>query len=1483
MRLFLAFAFLLLSATTQAQAPKSFSQDSIKFLEEMTAFMSNARKKETKEFMEQFEPIWYGGKFTEEQRAGVYSTCNFMLKKKLPAYPEFRSYLFSVVSFLSSNQTQDSFEAWQASVEKLIDSKNKRKLSKYLAFCGHLFEKRNLYESASTVWKASNANYQFGFDKFPVIDFPALNLICYSKGDSSVIYGTHGTYYPLEGKWKGEGGKVTWERAGFADSQVFATLNTYGVTMKSPGFEADSVVFTNSIYFSKPLLGKLVEKVLANVTVKKASYPRFASYNKRLQIPNIVEGIDYDGGFSQQGGKFLGSGTGEEKARLIFNYDGAPKMVAESRSFSIRTDKINAQNAEITLYLDEDSITHPGLRLSLLVKEREVSLVRDESGIGKTPFFNSYHDIDMFVEEVHWKIDNPTLDFRPLLGTAKTSAYFESTEYFQEHIFDRLQGIDPIHPLYQIKMCAKQYDTDFLYADEVAQFMGVSGTQVRPLLMQFSAQGFLSYDMDDNSVTIERKLYHYLNAKSKREDYDVLKFSSNVAGKANASINLLSNELTMRGVKTVLLSDSQNVYILPKGKELTMSENRNFRFTGIINAGRFEFFGKEFDFDYENFKMHMPNIDSMRVRVMTKNVDERGRLVQKRVITSVEHLNGELLIDHPGNKAGLKDKHQYPIFKSFKESYAFYQKYSIQGGAYKRNNFYFQLEPFVFDSLDNFPNASVRFAGTFASAGIFPEFQEEIYVQPDYSLGFVRPTPEDGFPNYGGKGRYYKDINLSHEGLRGDGYLEFLAATAESDDFIFYPDSMNTVAQSFVLEEQVGGDVEYPPTIASDVFIHWRPYRDFMRIRQTKDPFNMYAGQAYLSGELTLRPNGLEGAGLVQIDEGELESNLYKFKFSEFDADTSDFRLQALEESVLAFSTENVNAHVDMAERKADFISNSGGTFIDFPINEYICFMDRFSWYMESDDIELSADETVDLEALEAAGSDVALEGSKFISVHPEQDSLSFYSPKARYDIRKNKITCQEIQYIPVADARIYPDSGVAIIERRANMRPLENSEIVANNVTKYHRIYGASTKIHGAKKYAGRGKYDYKDDNKLVQTIELNKIDVDTAFQTVAYGNITEDLSFTLSPQYEYQGKVELYGNNPYLTFDGTARISHNCEVLSRPWFAFRAEIDPEEIYIPVDTITLDGADGKLASGFMLAQDSVHLYSAFLSARNNYSDNTVLPISGFLTYDAPSSEYRISNLQKLSEQSLPGDYLAINTSTCEMYGEGKLYWGTEYGRVDLRNVGSISYNPDGKVYEMDAMMVLDFFFVEKALDVMAKDLATYEGLKPINFDRPAFDKGLHELMDKETADKAISDLNLYGNFRKFPSELNKPIVLSELKLRWNPETDSYQSVGKIGVSNLFKKEVHKYVDGHIELIKKRSGDILHVYLELDPANYYYFTYARNYMNAFSGSEDFNNAIIETKTDKRKLKNEKGKAPYQFMITQKRKVTDFIKRFDEEE
>ena len=42
--------------------------------------------------------------------------------------------------------------------------------------------------------------------------------------------------------------------------------------------------------------------------------------------------------------------------------------------------------------------------------------------------------------------------------------------------------------------------------------------------------------------------------------------------------------------------------------------------------------------------------------------------------------------------------------------------------------------------------------------------------------------------------------------------------------------------------------------------------------------------------------------------------------------------------------------------------------------------------------------------------ADVELEGSRFVSTHPDQDSLYFYSPIAKYDSRRHKISAEEAE-----------------------------------------------------------------------------------------------------------------------------------------------------------------------------------------------------------------------------------------------------------------------------------------------------------------------------------------------------------------------------------------------------------------------------------------------------------------------------------------
>ena len=69
--------------------------------------------------------------------------------------------------------------------------------------------------------------------------------------------------------------------------------------------------------------------------------------------------------------------------------------------------------------------------------------------------------------------------------------------------------------------------------------------------------------------------------------------------------------------------------------------------------------------------------------------------------------------------------------------------------------------------------------------------------------------------------------------------------------------------------------------------------------------------------------------------------------------------------------------------------------------------------------------------------------GSRFLSTHPEQDSLFFVSRKASYSLKDYIIEAEEVDEILVADAAIYPGDGSVTVETGAIMRSFKVNAIL--------------------------------------------------------------------------------------------------------------------------------------------------------------------------------------------------------------------------------------------------------------------------------------------------------------------------------------------------------------------------------------------------------------------------------------------------------
>ncbi|MEA3317570.1 MAG: hypothetical protein U9R54_06395, partial [Bacteroidota bacterium] len=773
--------------------------------------------------------------------------------------------------------------------------------------------------------------------------------------------------------------------------------------------------------------------------------------------------------------------------------------------------------------------------------------------------------------------------------------------------------------------------------------------------------------------------------------------------------------------------------------------------------------------------------------------------------------------------------------------------------------------------------------GHFYSADIFPPFDDALYLRPDNSLGFNRKTPENGFPLYQGKGSYYNMIDLSNKGLRGNGELSYLTSTAKTEDIVFFPDSTKIHALEYNLKKKQTG-IEYPKVNAKEIDIKWYPYDNVMYAEQTNKPFKMFNDNTFLSGGLSLKPTGLTGYGSMDLTKAILKSNLFKYQANKIDADTSSFNLKTINKTDFTFLSTNIDAHIDFNYQIGNFSANNLVTKAKFPQNLYHAYIDRFSWKIEKNILEIDSKPLVnelskDSVALEYLNfRDDNLPGALFLSIHKSQDSLRFSSSKTIFNVKNMQLNATKVEYIKVADASIFPKDNIINVGEIAKMETLQEAVIIANNTEKYHRVFDAKLNVKSRNKYLGTGDYNYIDENKEIQKIHFSEIKVDTNIRTVASGDIIEPDNFTLSKAYNYQGKVHLNAWRKYLMFKGGVKINHNCANISSYYTYFESEINPDSIYIPLEQNLKSINNTKLYAASYVTKDSSHIYSTFLSPRRDPNDKIVASANGYLYYDKNSSKYLIANENKLHNQDSIGNLLSLHKDYCFLHGEGKLSTGADLGQIKMNPVGTFTHKLDENKIKLDITLPIDFFFSSGALDTLIKDINANTELKTYKITSRSFQKNLHELIGIKNTKKFNNQVNLYNSDTKFIKEIQHTLLIGKLKLNWNTETGSYLSEGPIGISMINNKPINKYVEGNIEILMRRSGDLFRFYFKLPNDNYYFFTYSRGVMQTLSNNADFVTDIQEIRSRKRKLRTHRRETPYRYIIATNRSLQSFLRR-----
>jgi len=175
----------------------------------------------------------------------------------------------------------------------------------------------------------------------------------------------------------------------------------------------------------------------------------------------------------------------------------------------------------------------------------------------------------------------------------------------------------------------------------------------------------------------------------------------------------------------------------------------------------------------------------------------------------------------------------------------------------------------------------------------------------------------------------------------------------------------------------------------------------------------------------------------------------------------------------------------------------------------------------------------------------------------------------------------------------------------------------------------------------------------------------------------------------------------------------------------------------------------------------------------------------------------------------------------------------------------------------MNSFLMVDTSVPAAAFDIMGKQIQ--EVIKNEGADEGLGDQTelLYKIADiiGERAVKEFEQKSLQGyvSLATIP-QLAKPLVFSNVNMKWSPKHKAFYSEGKLGMSNIGRNDVNGAFEGFMEVKKSEDGaPVFHVFIKASPDAWYYFGLEDNRLLVQSSNSDFN-AIISKKTNAGKAK-----------------------------
>tara|TARA_B110000208_G_scaffold185020_1_gene239593 strand:- start:1350 stop:5792 length:4443 start_codon:yes stop_codon:yes gene_type:complete len=1469
MRQLLTITLLLLASLSFGQISE-FRTPEKEFIEDVENFIKAFDKDLSKQYSKELERL-YASKYGAAQQQEIVKFANLMLKKKFKAKSDFVNYFGSIIGYAKTQQFKpEEFANWFETLNGLTKSSNKKRLSTFLKFTNGFFNRYEINSSSSVKWKLVKGDYTFYEKNGAFVKFTNTSLVCYSKNDSSKIYDTQGEFNVLTNQFKGNKGTVNWERVKLPKNETYAVLSSYRINTKSAGFDADSVLMY-SAFLKTPQSGKLREKVITFTTKERAQYPAFTSYNQEVEIKDVFKNIDYRGEFNLVGEYFKGGSSSGSKATIILNKAGGKFMEVSSRDINMNSKKISSVNSNLIIYLkDGETITQSLCNYSYFVEDKKVNISRVSNKSINYPYFSSFHQMAFKVNEISWEEGKDILLFKGLAGSTDNEASFESSNYLDPQSISgfKLGSINLVRELNEYQISFEEGKP--ISSVQFAIYCKALLDDVTPYLFEMANLGLINYDYKAKQITINPKLETYLASNAREGDYDNIFISSNPKNGENASLDMSTMDLTISGIRNFDISKRKFVRIYPKEGKIVVKKDRNMEFSGVINAGRTEYFGSDIAFDYKKFNLSFKNLDSLRLRVYP--IEQNSKQQQVRLISKLYDLDGKIIIDDPINKSGKdKDFAHYPLLSIDNSPRIFYNQPQILKGVYDSTTFYFEVDPFEMDSLLTFSNSGIAFSGKFSSSDIFPVIEQTVVLMDDYVLGFKLNNVTEKI--YSQSADYSDILTLNSKGLTGKGMLSFITSSALSEQITFFPDSLVAKTGNYINKSQTLPN--FPEITSGNCYVTFQPQKGIWKAKNIDNTMKVYGdGKTTFDGTITLTKEKMTGTGTLVSERIEVNSEDFIFGQNNLDGLSANFKLNGKEEGdPPSLEASNMKMALDFENRKGNFASNSGTSTIEFPLNRYTASTDEFDWLM--DENLMNFKKVIDTANFQNYDENKNLKPN-FVSAVAEQNQLGFFSGFATYLIDSNLIKCQEIPYIVVADSRIIPKNGEWCILESGTLPDLIGASIVSSYTTKYHNFQNAEVVISSSTAYTANGNYIVSSDKSINSKVYFSKIEPNAEGITVAEGYIEEDSNFYLSPQFKYYGDIFVKGNEVGANYDGQTKIITKCEELAVDWIQFKAMVDTSKIIIPLGESFIGKASGPVI-GF---DGSVSFYSFFLADKIQESDQEFTPSDGFLSYNNQKGLFEIGAKEKLLNNRAKGNYISFDDENCSFKSIGEVNITKGKDQMQVSMIGEMEYNKlNDTALKINTTMSIQFPFNMMAINQMKTEIAKTQVQELIDITKSNYDLYVTNTTDEKTAKEFYTN----GRIAKFPKEMFSTMTLFDLEFYWDEANQAFMAKGFANIATLGTHQIFRRCKIYVKIEKRKSGDRIGIMIEYKPQGFYYFSYKNGELTTYSTDKAYNDIIENTPAKDTEVKGSKGQEDFYYGLSSKSKPLIFLSYFEEAE